>query len=90
MNKAVLVYQAGICNVFKVDSFNMADYGRNAVRMIQSDFSSCEHFAAGLGAAGVTVRVAGCNMAGDIAGQTWTNDLESLPFSESFRASDFN
>ena len=84
ISTAVLVYQAGIANVFAVASLNLADYGRDAVRLLQSDFKTCESYARGLRDAGVTVRSAACNMAGDIARQRWTEDLESAPFSESF------
>ena len=82
--RIVLVYQAGIANVFEVDSLNMSDYGRNAKRLMQADFRSCENFALGMKAAGCVVATAGCNMAGDIARQKWTTDLESLPFSDKF------
>lgn len=85
MKRAMLVYQAGIANVFAVKSFNLADYGRDAKRLLQSDFRTCEAFASGLAAAGVTVRTVHCNMAGDIIGQTWSEALEAAPFSESFR-----
>lgn len=82
--KVVLVYQAGIANVFEVQSFNMSDYGRDAKRLLQADFRSCENFARGMAAAGCKVATAGCNMAGDIIGQRWTHDLDSLPFSDKF------
>ena len=83
--KAMLVYQAGIANVFEVASFNLTDYGRDARRLLQGDFRSCEMFALGLGAAGVKVRTAACNAAGDIARGHWTEDLEAQPFHDSFR-----
>jgi hypothetical protein len=83
--RAVLVYQAGIANVFEVDSFNMADYGRDAKRLLQSDFRTCEAFARGMAAAGALVTSAACNMAGDVACQRWTDDLEAAPFSDQFR-----
>ncbi len=86
---AALVYQAGIANVFAVDSLNQSDYGRahrNPHRMIQGSFRICESFALGLEAAGVTVQTFGCNEAGDIAHFRWTeDDLASLPFSEKFQ-----
>lgn len=82
--RAVLVYQAGIANVFEVDCFNMADYGRNARRLLQHAFSPCEFFARGLGAAGWVVRSATCNQAGDIVSAPWSDDLEQAPFSDSF------
>lgn len=90
-DRAVLVYQAGIANVFKVDSFNMADTeGRQ--RLLQHAFSACEWYARGLAAAGVKVGSASCNMAGDIIGQPWRAMLDDKtidpegntpPFSES-------
>ena len=83
--RAFLVYQAGIANVFEVDCFNLSPFGREARRLIQADFRTCEAFAAGLAAAGYHVSTAGCNMAGDIAGQKWTEDLDSLPFSDKFQ-----
>ena len=85
MSYAVLVYQAGIANVFEVDCLNMADFGRNARRIEQGDFRTCENFAKGLAHAGYTVATAGCNQAGDIVSARWTTDLDTLPFSEKFR-----
>ena len=85
IKRAVLVYQAGIANVFAVESFNMADYGRDARRLLQSDFRTCEAFARGLAAAGVLVASAHCNMAGDIIGQTWSEALDDAPFRENHR-----
>jgi hypothetical protein len=85
MKRAMLVYQGGMANVFEVKAFNLVDYGRDAKRLMQGDFKTCELFALGLGAAGVMVRSAACNMAGDIINQRWTEDLEAQPFFESFR-----
>jgi len=79
-----LVYQAGIANVFEVTSFNLADHKRNAERLIQSDFRTCETFCRGLIHAGAIVKTAGCNQAGDIVNSHWTEDLDSLPFSDHF------
>jgi hypothetical protein len=84
-SKAVLVYQAGIANVFSVESFNMNPFGRNARRLLQSDFRSCENFARGMAAAGVKVASAFCNMAGDIVDQPWNTHLDTAPFSDKFR-----
>ena len=93
MKRAVLVYQAGIANVFEVDTFNMADTdGRT--RLIQADFHTCEAFARGLAVAGVKVASAACNQAGDIAGARWSAMLDDKsidaagntpPFAESMR-----
>jgi cytosine/uracil/thiamine/allantoin permease len=80
VTKAVLVYQAGIANIFAVDCFNMSDYGRNAKRLMQGAFCSCESFARGLAAAGVLVTSATCNMAGDISRQKWSEDVADAPF----------
>lgn len=85
IRRAVLVYQAGIANVFAVESFNMVDAGRDARRLLQSDFRSCEMFARGLDATGVLVASAHCNQAGDITHSTWTVTLDEAPFSDSFR-----
>jgi hypothetical protein len=78
----MLVYQAGIANVFAVRHFGNEPEARYAKRLIQGDFSSCINFARGLMAAGATVMTAACNQAGDIAASEWTMDLESQPFAE--------
>jgi hypothetical protein len=80
--RAVLVYQAGIANVFRVTSFNLSDYGRDAVRLYQGDFYGAQCFARGLGAAGFTVRSAHCNQAGNVVRAAWSEDLDSAPFSD--------
>lgn len=80
----VLVYQAGIANVFEVTAFNLSDYGRDAKRIMQADFRTCETFCRGLVQAGAIVKTAGCNQAGDIVNSHWTEDLDSLPFSDHF------
>lgn len=75
LQRAILVYQAGIANVFKVDTFNVADPdGRE--RLLQADFHTCEQFARGLAAAGVKVGSAACNQAGDIIGARWAAMLD--------------
>ena len=84
MKYAFLVYQAGIANVFQVDCLNLADYGREAKRLYQGDFKSAYSFAKGLQTAGVCVKTAACNMAGDIAQQLWSEDLDAQPFSDKF------
>jgi hypothetical protein len=88
--KAVIVYQAGIANVFEVECFNMAPYGREAVHIMQSDFRSCESYARGLKHAGYTVAVASCNKAGDVAHQTWIAGLDDCPFRDEARAGNFD
>lgn len=85
VEKAVLVYQAGIANVFSVESFNMADYGREARRLKQGAFSECENFALGLAAAGIPVASMHCNMAGDVINQKWSDELPEAPFFDKMR-----
>lgn len=82
--KAVLVYQAGLANVFEVACFNLSSYGRNAQRVYQGDFRGAENVAHGMGYAGAIVRTAACNQAGDIREAVWTDDLEAQPFSTQF------
>ena len=84
IKKAMLVYQAGIANVFKVKAFNLSDYGRDAERLYQGDFRTAEAIAHGMGLAGCTIRNAACNQAGDITHSHWTDDLDSQPFSDKF------
>jgi hypothetical protein len=86
--KAVLVYQAGIANVFRVRSFNQADYGRDAERIMQHDFRTCENFARGLAYAGFAVTTMHCNQCGDIIKAKWSIDLEDAPFSDKFHPID--
>ena len=78
MTKLVLVYQAGIANIFQIQSDGKFK------RILQSSFKECEWFMRGAQFAGVDVDVAGCNMAGDIIDRAWTRNLESLPFSDKF------
>lgn len=80
--KAVLVYQGGIANVFRVKCFNMAPFGRDAVRLMQGAFTECQHFARGMGAAGAVVRSAACNQAGDITNAPWTEYIGDEPFAD--------
>ena len=82
--KAMLVYQAGIANVFEVNCFNLAPYGREAKRLLQSDFHTCETFVRGMGRAGAIIRTAACNMAGDIQDRKWSENLDEQPFSDAF------
>ncbi len=78
----MLVYQAGIANLFKVECFNLAPFGRNAKRYYQGDFRIAEAIAKGCGLAGAVVTSAACNQAGNIAEATWTDTLDEQPFSE--------
>ncbi len=68
-----LVYQCGIANVFKVACFNLAAYGRDALRLYQGDYRGAMMFAQGAGAVGACIRTAHCEEAGDIAGAHWTD-----------------
>lgn len=77
---AVLVYQAGIANVFAVDTWTAAPNVRNARRLLQSDFRACESFARGLAAAGVLVTSMHCNQAGEIDEAQWSEDVAQAPF----------
>ncbi len=86
----MLVYQAGIANVFAVECFNLSHFGREARRLYQGGFRTCEAFARGLAAAGTVIHSAGCNMAGDIVDSTWSDDLEAQPFSDEFRPVEAN
>jgi hypothetical protein len=70
--KAVLVYQVGIANVFKVDRFSRRPERRGATRLLQLDFRSCAWFARGLAAAGAEVRTAHADVAGDIRNVPWS------------------
>lgn len=76
--KAALVYQTGIANVFKVESFNLAAYGREAQHIRQGSFQDCISFAQGLAAAGAQVITAHCDKAGDISTTTWTEGAGAL------------
>ena len=82
--KAVVVYQAGIANVFEVECFNLSDFGRDAERILQADFKSCEIFARGLKHAGYTITSLYCNQAGDISFSEWKENLTDAPFHDSF------
>ena len=79
-----LVYQGGIANVFEVECFNLSDFGRDARRLMQADFRSCETFARGLAHGMHLVQTAACNQAGDISKATWSEDLDAQPFSDKF------
>lgn len=82
--KFMLVYQAGLANVFCVESFTLKPEGRNALRILQTDFSSAQVFCHGVTAGGGEIRVAGLNEAGNIADRVWTADRDSLPFRDQF------
>jgi hypothetical protein len=88
IKKAVLVYQAGIANVFEVARIapTNADRGGIARRLLQSDFRTCGAFVRGLAVAGTLVSTMQCNQAGDIAHADWSEDLDEAPFSDKFSA----
>ena len=76
---AMLVYQAGIANVFTVKCLNLAAYGRDAVRVYQGDISNAHSVAYGMGLTGVCVRTAYCNQAGDIINAKWSEYFDDAP-----------
>lgn len=80
----MVVYQGGIANVFEVESFNLSDYGRDARRIMQADFRSCEIYAAGLGYMGALVHSVYCNEAGDVTHSHWDDNLDNAPFHADF------
>ncbi len=90
MKRAMLVYQAGIANLFAVKAFNLSDCGRNARRLYQGDFRTAEAMARGLGLAGCIVRSAHCNQAGDIGGAHWSEDMDGAPFADHMRPVECN
>lgn len=70
--RAVLVYQAGIANVFAVENIHPDPAKRLTTRpLVQGAFETCQAYANGLSAAGATVTSMACNEAGDIADRTW-------------------
>jgi hypothetical protein len=85
--KLMLVYQAGIANIFAVDDFHLATANRKATasRVYQGDFKIAEAILHGAWMAGAKVSAACCNMAGDITYQDWNADFDAAPFRESMR-----
>ena len=84
----VLLYQAGIANVFTVDRgahLKNPEDRTGQKRLLQGSFRECEAFARGMDAAGMLVYSFHCNMAGDVAGQVWEASLDEAPFRESMR-----
>lgn len=81
---AIILYQAGIANVYRVDS-GMGIV--NPKRIGQGAFQTCEDFARGLVAAGVSLRVMSANVAGDATLQVnrWSDGLVDCPFRENAR-----
>lgn len=88
-SRVVLVYQAGVANVFEVDCFNMRASGRSFTKRIKlGSFRECETYCQGLSDSGIIVKTVGCNQPGDISGLNWTENLEQLPFHDEFRPVD--
>ena len=83
--KLMLVYQAGIANVFQVQGFMVDKSATERDRVLQGDFRTCEQFCLGAQYAGAEIAVAACNRAGDIGSDDWTWDVEAQPFSDKFR-----
>lgn len=79
-DRAVLCYQNGIANVFAVKCFNMAPYGRDAIRLSQGAFTTCESIARGMSLAGTLVASAHCKQAGDIINAIWSDDIDAMVF----------
>lgn len=99
----MLVYQAGIANVFQVEDFAADvtddDPGCNnakrsadrvAKRIYQGDFRTAETLCYGAALAGAIIRSAACNMAGDVSLWQWTRDLDVQPFSDKFHPQAWN
>ena len=81
VKRAILVYQAGLANVFEVKTISEVSARRGeAKRLMQHNFRLCEFFARGLEAAGCEVASMECNMPGDISSQTWRSYLTDAPF----------
>lgn len=84
IERAVLVYQAGIANVFQVREFSLTHERRGAKRLYQGCFREAAFYAMGLKAAGTKVATAACNRAGDIVDSEWSDNLDEQPFSDKF------
>lgn len=81
MRNFMLVYQAGIANVFEVEHLSDFAATRGTTRrLLQHAFSPCEWYAHGLRDGGHRLRVASCNQAGDILGANWVAGLDDCPF----------
>lgn len=76
----MLVYQASIANVFRVNSFNLSDHGRDATRVFQGSFHTAQSICWGLGLAGCTVRSACCNKTGDVTGSHWSDNPLNIAY----------
>lgn len=86
--KAVLVYQSGIANVFAVKDWGLSAKDSDGQwayreRLVQADFRTCEAFTRGLESAGVDIMSVHSNTAGNADMQDWSKDLDHAPFRES-------
>lgn len=67
--RIMLVYQAGLANVFEVDCYNVRHAGREyAKRLYQGDFYGAVMFCRGAGHLGAIVRTVHCTI-----GSWWTS-----------------
>lgn len=83
--KIMLVYQAGIANVFHVERFALTREARGTQqRLLQHSFDACAWYVRGLVDAGAEHVVACCNMAGDIADRQWSYQLDNAPWHDKF------
>lgn len=81
IKRIALVYQAGIANVFEVETFSNEPNGRNARRLLQHAFTACEWFTRGmLNAGNCEIKIYSCNRAGDIVAAPWVDGLADCPF----------
>ena len=82
----VLVYQAGIANVFAVNKAHASAAKRETeTRVYQGDFRTAEAMIHGAWLAGARVHYAFCNQAGDIARRDWDTEQDSAPFADAMR-----
>jgi len=81
IEKAVLLYQGGIANVYSVACIIPVAEPR---LIYQGDFKTCAAIAQGLGLAGTEVVTMSCNVAGDarLAYKRWVPGREDCPFRE--------
>lgn len=78
--KFILVYQAGIANLFEVDRL-VRHADSTAVRVFQGAFRTAEAMARGVMLAGAELRIASCNIAGDCSTAEWVRGTGGTPFS---------
>lgn len=84
IQKFALVYQCGLANVFKVDSFSPTNDKRKAKRIYQGNFTITAAICVGIAFCQNTeVATFSCNQAGDITESEWTLGLDDCPFRDS-------